>query len=121
MTRLTAGVALVAWLIGVLVLGRRWEGVQTSSGAWVDGVSLWQWLVCWVLLALLALAVGRRLRGWTARALALLPLTTWIVWQLSGGALGPIPMVIYLAPTCFVWAVGLQVGQMVGAWLARSV
>jgi hypothetical protein len=121
MTRRTAAVALVAWLIGFVVLGRSWQGVQTSSGAWGDGVSLWQWVVCWVLLALLALAVGHRLRGWTARALALLPLATWIVWQLSGGALGPIPMVIYLAPTCIVWAVGLQVGQVVGARLARSV
>ena len=121
MTGLTAAVALVAWLIGVVVLGRSWQGVQTSSGTWVDGVSLWQWLVCWVLLALLAVAAGHRLRRWTARALALLPLIAWIVWQLSGGALGPIPMVIYLVPTVSVWVVGLHVGQVIGVWLARSV
>lgn len=112
MTGTVAGVALVAWLIGVGVLGSSWRGTPTASGAWVDDVSLRQWLTCWVLLALLAVAAGHRLRGWRLRALALLPLTTWIVWQLRGGALGPIPMVVYLVPTFLVWGAALEAGRL---------
>ena len=115
-----AGVALIAWLIGVVVLGRSWEGTSTPSGQWVDGVSLNRWLVCWGLLALLGVATGHLLRGWSVRALALLPLVAWVVWQLSGGALGPIPMVIYLVPTCLVWAGALEAGRVVRDWRARA-
>lgn len=120
MTGTVAGVALVAWLIGAVVLGSSWQGMPTASGAWVDGVSLIQWFACWGLLALLAVAAGHRLRGWMARLVALLPLTSWIVWQLSGGALGPIPMVIYLVPTFLVWGGALEAGGLVRRWLARA-
>lgn len=114
-------VALAAWLIGLVVLGFDWQGHEQSPGAWVDGVSLTQWSVCWGLLALLAIGTSRLLRGWTMRLLALAPLAAWIVWQLRGGTLGPIPMVIYLAPTLLVWCAGLVVGQALRQRLARSV
>ena len=116
-----AGTAVLAWLIGVGVLGSQWQGEERAPGVWVDGVSLRQWLMCWVLLAALAVSVGRRLHGWPARLLALVPLITWIVWQLRGSALGPIPMFIYVVPTLLVWSVALQTMTGVQRWLARSV
>ena len=108
-----ASVGLLAWLIGVVVLGFDWQGHEHSPGVWVDGVSLTQWSVCWGLLALLAMGAGRLLQGWALRLLALVPLGLWMVWQLRGGTLGPIPMVIYLVPTVLVWCAGLILGS---AW-----
>ncbi|AMY10453.1 hypothetical protein LuPra_03684 [Luteitalea pratensis] len=119
---MTAGgtaVAVLAWLIGVVVLGFDWQGHERAPGVWADGVSLTQWSVCWVLLALLAVATGRLLRGWAVRLLALLPLAAWIVWQLRNSTLGPIPMVIYLVPTIVAWCAGLIAGSTARQWLAR--
>lgn len=120
MTGWIAGVAVLAWLVGVTVLGLDWQGHETSPGRWADGVSLERWAACWTLLALLAAFSGRRLRGWTARLLALLPLVAWIAWQLRTGTLGPIPMVIYLVPTMLAWSAGLLAGDVVRHRLARS-
>jgi hypothetical protein len=121
MTGRVAAVALLAWLIGLLVLGLHWEGHERAPGVWVDGVSLTQWVACWGLLALLAIGTGRYLRGWPVRVLALLPLVGWIAWELSGSSLGPIPMIVYLIPTLLVWCAGLIVGKPVRRALARSV
>ena len=99
-----AGIATLAWLIGALVLGFRWAGHQTNAGTWQDGVSLTRWVVCWLLLAVLALGTAPLLPRWRTRLLVLLPLVAWIIWQLRDGALGPLPMVIYLVPTVLVWS-----------------
>lgn len=104
------GVALVTWLIGVAILGRDWHGHQQTSGTWVDGVSLLRWATCWAALALVAFGTAPYLRGWSIRLLALLPLIGWIVWQLRGSALGPIPMVIYVLPTALIWCGALATG-----------
>ena len=116
-----AGVAVLAWLIGVIVLGLQWQGEERAPGVWVDGVSLAQWLLCWLLLAVLAVRVARRLHTWSARLLAIVPLSVWIVWQLRGGALGPIPMFIYLVPTLLIWCGALAAVNMVQRRLAHSV
>ena len=118
MTGMAAAAALLAWLIGVVVLGLDWHGHERAPGVWVDGVSLAQWSVCWSLLALLAIGAGRMLRGWRLQLLTLQPLVAWIVWNLRDSSLGPIPMVIYLVPTAVVWCAGLIAGR---ATLARSM
>jgi hypothetical protein len=116
-----AGTAVLAWLIGVIVLGLQWHGEERAPGIWVDGVSLAQWLLCWLLLAALAMSVASRLRGWPARLLAIVPLSAWVVWQLRASALGPIAMVVYLVPTVLVWCGALQLSTLVRRKLARSV
>lgn len=116
-----AGVAMLAWLIGALVLGRDWQGHEISPGVWADGVSLTRWATCWVVLAVVAAVASRVLRRWTVRLLALLPLITWIAWQLRAGTLGPIPMAIYIVPTTAAWCAGLLIGDLVRRRLARSV
>jgi hypothetical protein len=121
MTGRAAGVAVFAWLIGITVLGFDWHGHERSPGVWDDGVSLAQWLACWAVLAVVGMVAGRVVRGWSPRALALLPLVAWIVWQLRGSTLGPIPMVIYIVPTGVTWAAGLVIGDIVRQRLARSM
>jgi hypothetical protein len=116
-----AGTAVLAWLVGVIVLGLQWHGEERAPGIWVDGVSLAQWLLCWLLLAALAMSVASRLRGWPARLLAIVPLSAWVVWQLRASALGPIAMVVYLVPTVLVWCGALQLSMLVRRKLARSV
>ncbi|WP_291982991.1 hypothetical protein [Luteitalea sp.] len=111
----TVGIAGVAWLIGALVLGFRWSGQPSTDGAWHDDVSLTRWAACWALLALLAVATAPRLPRWSLRVWALLPFTLWVVWELRHGALGPIPMVIYLVPTALVWSAALVSGD----WMRR--
>jgi hypothetical protein len=63
----------------------------------------------------LAVATAPRLPRWSLRAWALLPFTLWVAWELRHGALGPIPMVIYLVPTAFVWSAALVSGD----WMRR--
>ena len=121
MTGWVAGVAVLAWLVGVVVLGFDWQGHELSPGVWADGVSLSRWAACWALLGLVAASTGRLLRGWSVRLLTLLPLVAWIVWQLRGSTLGPIPMVIYIVPTVLAWCAGLTIGDVVRQWLARSM
>jgi hypothetical protein len=111
----TVGIAGAAWLVGALVLGLRWSGRQSTDGAWHDEVSLTRWVLCWALLALLAVATAPRLPRWSLRLWALLPFTLWVVWNLRHGALGPIPMVIYLVPTALVWSAALVSGD----WMRR--
>ena len=115
------GCAVLAWLIGAVVLGLQWQGEERAPGVWVDGVSLRQWLLCWLLLAVLAVSVARLLHSWPARLLAVGPLTAWIVWQLRGSALGPIPMIVYVVPTLLIWCGALQAAVLFHRWLARSV
>jgi hypothetical protein len=105
-------VAGLAWLIGVVTLGLTWEGHTDAAGNWVDGVSLQRWLMCWSLLAVLAVGVGHRLSGWGMRLMAIAPLAAWIVFELRHGALGPIPMVVYLVPTVLIWCGALEVGRV---------
>jgi O-antigen/teichoic acid export membrane protein len=121
MTTWVAGTAVLAWLVGVVVLGLQWHGEERAPGIWIDGVSLVQWLLCWLLLAVLAMGVASRLRGWPARLLAMVPLSAWVVWQLRASALGPIAMVVYLVPTVLVWCGALQLSMLVRRKLARSV
>ena len=121
MTTWCIAVSLLAWCIGVIVLGYEWRGHESAPGVWVDGVSLKQWAACWMLLALLAAGSARVLQGWRARLLALLPLVAWILWHLRVSTLGPIPMVIYVVPTTLVWCGGLLIGSVVWQRLARSV
>jgi len=120
MTGGVAAVAVLAWVIGVVVLGLDWQGHEISPGVWIDGVSLTQWSVCWALLALLAIGTSRLLKGWAARLLALVPLLAWIVWQLRSSTLGPIPMIVYGVPTVLFWCGGLLVGRTARRLLARS-
>ena len=115
------GVAGLAWVIGATVLGFDWQGHEHSPGVWADGVSLAQWAACWALLAMLAAATARLLSGWSVRLLTLLPLVGWIVWQLRGNALGPIPMVIYIVPTFLAWCAGLAIADGIRKRLARSM
>lgn len=107
MHRWTGGAAALAWLSGLLVLGTRWEGIEVSPGVWRDAISLRQWAVLWVVLAVLGTAVAARLPRWPQRALALLPLLCWIAWSLRTGTLGPVAMVIYGLPTVIAWCGGL--------------
>lgn len=115
-----AGIAALTWLLGRLVLGARWEGVEVAPGVWRDTVSLGQWATLWVLLGLVGLAAARRLPRWSHRVLALAPLLAWIAFSLRHGTLGPVPMVIYGLPTLVTWCVALLAGDR--AWrLARAV
>jgi hypothetical protein len=97
----------VAWLLGRIVLGSRWDGVEVAPGVWRDGVGLWQWAMLWLLLAGLGLATARRLRGWAPRLLVLAPLLAWLAWSLREGNLGLIPVIIYGVPTVIAWCCGL--------------
>ena len=112
MTQFVAASAAVAWLLAWAVLGTDWEGRLDSTGRMVDAVSLGQWAVFWVLLALLGVAVGSRLRGTLPRTAALLPVLAYLAVQLWS-PLGPIPIVIYLVPTLGIWFVSLIIG---GRW-----
>lgn len=114
------GVAVVTWLIGVAVLGQDWQGHQRTPGVWIDGVSPAQWGTCWAALALVAVSTAPHLRGWAVRLLSLVPLVGWIVWQLRAGALGPIPMLVYVLPTGLVWCGALVAGTWAHRWWARS-
>ena len=107
MHRWTAGTAALVWLAGVLVLGTRWEGIEVAPGVWRDSISLRQWAALWVVLAVVACAVGARLPRWGHRLVALVPLVAWIAWSLRFGALGPLPLVIYGTPTVAAWCAGL--------------
>lgn len=111
MNRWMAATAAMAWALGRMVLGARWEGVQVAPGVWRDSVGLGQWVTLWVLLAVLGLGVARRLRPWRHRLLALVPLLAWIAWSLRAGTLGPIPLAVYAVPTLAAWC---------GALLARD-
>ena len=103
MRRWTAGTAAVAWLLGRIVLGSRWDGVEIAPGLWRDSVGLWQWAILWLLLAGLAIGVAARLTRWSHRMVALVPLLCWIAWSLREGTLGPLPVVIYGLPTLVAW------------------
>lgn len=103
MDRWTAGTTALVWLMGRLVLGTRWHGVEVAPGVWRDAVGLGQWAILWVLLAALAIGVAARLTRWPHRLLALGPLLGWIAWSLRDGALGPLPVAIYGLPTILAW------------------
>jgi hypothetical protein len=63
------------------------------------------------------MSVAPKLRRWRSGVLALLPLLAWIVWQLRDGALGPIPMLVYVTPTALVWCGALGIRRWVeGRW-----
>lgn len=116
-----SGVAIAAWMIGMGVLGRHWNGYERTPGVWADSVSLARWFVCWAGLALLGLISTTRVRGWPARLFTLIPLVAWILWQLRKNALGPIPMLVYVIPTGLVWCAALAAGQWVHQWLAPAI
>ena len=109
MHRWTAGTAALVWIVGVLVLGTRWEGIEAAPGVWQDSISLRQWAALWLILTVSAYAVGARVRSWPHRMLVVTPLLLWIAWSLRHGALGPLPMVIYGVPTVAAWGAGLLV------------
>jgi hypothetical protein len=109
MKRWSAGTAAATWVLGRVVLGARWGGVQVAPGVWRDSVALWQWATLWVLLAVLGFAVASRVPRWPYRLAALVPLLAWIAWSLRGGTLGPIPLAIYGVPTLVAWCGALLV------------
>ena len=117
MTRYVAASAGVAWLLAWVVLGTDWAGRVDASGRMVDAVSLGRWGGFWLLLALLGVAVGPRLRGAVARGLPLLPALAFLSWQLWS-ALGPIPLVVYLGPTIGVWLAAVAVAPRLRGWHA---
>ena len=95
----TVGLGVGYVVIGMLVLGTRWTGIETAPGQWRDAITLPQWLVFWVALAAGAAAGATRVPRWMPRLLTLVPLIVWIAWSLRHGTLGPIPLAIYGAPT----------------------
>jgi hypothetical protein len=111
MTRWSVGLAVVVLAAGVGLLGTRWEGIEVAPGVWRDSVSLTQWAMLWVLLAIVALVAARRVPRWLQRLLVLMPLLAWIAWSLGGGTLTPLAFVIYAVPTLVVWCGGLALGD----------
>ena len=112
--------AAVLVVVGVVVLGTRWEGIEVAPGVWRDSVSLQQWGVLWASLGVLGAAGAAWLPSWGLRILVPLPLLAWIGWSLAGGTLLPIAFAIYAAPTLLAWGAGLLTGDA-ARQLARSV
>jgi len=100
------GSAVALLTLAVLILGTQWSGFTSAGGSWVDAVSLQQWALFLAGTGAVGLAVGARLRSARHRWLAILPTCGWLGVQLWG-PLGPIPVVIYLAPTLVVWFLAL--------------
>lgn len=107
----TLVVAVLVWLLGVVVLGTTWEGRPIDATTWVDGVPLWRWGVLWALLLLAGAALASWLTDHMARALALVPLLAWFLYELHAGTLFPIAFVIYALPTIAAWGLGTALGH----------
>lgn len=121
MAKYVVASAAVAWLLAWGVLGTEWQGRVDATGRWVDAVSLGQWALFWALLTGVGLVVGHRLHGALARALPVVPTLAFLALQLWGSALGPLPIVIYSAPTLAAWYAGVALGARRHAAVARSV
>ena len=114
------GSAIALLVLALLILGTSWGGQVTADGTWIDGVSLRQWAVYLVAVAIVGVVVGPRVRSIRDRGLALAPTLVWLGVALWG-PLGPIPLLVYLVPTTAVWLVSLEVGARLRPGLARSV
>ncbi len=121
MSRWVALAGLLAWALGVAILGTRWEGVEVSPGVWRDSVTLRQWAALWVALVLCAMTVAHRIPRWWPRLVVLVPLLAWIGWSLRGGTLTPLAFAIYATPTVLAWTVALAVSDALRhAWRGRK-
>lgn len=118
MTR-TAGLSALLLVLGLVVLGARWEGIEVAPGVWRDAVSLQQWAWLWAALTVGGAVAAGWLSRWPFRVCALAPLLAWIAWSLRGGTLTPLAFVIYAVPTITAWCGGLALGDVL-RHLARS-
>lgn len=121
MSRWAALAGLLAWGLGFVILGTRWEGVEVSPGVWRDSVTLRQWTALWVALVLWAVTVAHRIPRWSSRLVALVPLLAWIGWSLRGGTLTPLAFAIYATPTALSWTGALAISDALRrAWRVRK-
>ncbi|HTV02036.1 MAG TPA: hypothetical protein VMF13_15920 [Luteitalea sp.] len=114
-------VAATIWLFGLVMLGTRWQGVESAPGVWTDAVSLQRWVLFWAGLFVGAGLVAPWMPRWRHRILALLPLLAWLAVELRHGSLAPVAWLVYATPTAGLWLLGLLAGDRIGGPLARSV
>jgi hypothetical protein len=108
------GVAAMAlWMLGALVLGTRWEGIEVRPGVWRDAISLPRWVAFWAAVACVGLTAAPWVPTWRARVAALGPLLLWFAFELRAGTLAPIAWVVYATPTVVAWLASARASDLV--------